>query len=90
MQELYANAAVALRWVQELGVDTQKILRDITECVNKEPARQKLATVLLLQWCKNSVLTRRSPLPLMRGGRTLPLQSPARSRLLVPAAFWKR
>jgi hypothetical protein len=44
VQELGRRAAAALQVVQDLSVDAQKIHRDLTECVNKEPARKKPAT----------------------------------------------
>ena len=41
VQELGRRAAAALKVVQDISVDAQKIHLDLTECVNKEPARKK-------------------------------------------------
>ena len=43
VQELGRRAAAALQVAQDISVDAQKIHRDLTECIDKEPARKKPA-----------------------------------------------
>ena len=43
VQELGRRAAALSVLTQDISVDAQKIHRDLTECVNKEPARKKPA-----------------------------------------------
>ena len=43
VQELERRAAAALQEAQDISVDAQNIHRDLTECINKEPARKKPA-----------------------------------------------
>jgi hypothetical protein len=43
VQELGRRAAALSVLTQDISVDAQKIHRDLTECINKEPARKKPA-----------------------------------------------